>query len=592
MSACLVPALFLVCFTIATAQLTSFNCDKGFFFDGTRCRECPAGTYQDEGRADTCKKCPPGTFSELPGMVGLDLCLPCPAGTFLTKQGNPSEANCIKCPPGQSSVPGSISCTRCNPGTFLIARRDRLEWNRRRPTCRKCPMNTFSAMPNAKKCTACPISLVSTEEKTICTKCKPGFRLTIENLPGRRCVKCNSFKVGDGTTPCLQCPPGFFNSQSVGASTCRPCPPGTTSSQNGSKCEKCPPGSVRGTASPFCLPLDTPCPENYFLNAANACQTCNKSERFDERTNKCVPCGRNMESKGGLSQICEKCPSDRVSGRNGCVCKPGLAIGEDGSCFRCPAGQIWDGDFCTECTGRFEIVTPGSLSCSECPPGTVPTFPGTRCETCPKGTRPSMNIGFNVDLPGRCVDVTTGCPPGFLRNLLDGNLLDCDPASCPPGTVEELRDFGLFNRTRICHNCLRGEFFKRVRCKSCRRNAVSPGGLVNSCQRCPRRMKAAPEDQSRCACLSRFSESRGIVNGICEQCPKGMFGFSRGELGCRKCPSGLVSLRRGAVGCKVCPIGSVANKNQTGCEECVSGTTSFGVGETTCVAIGSLKNRK
>ena len=108
------------CLSSACLSAPQVACAPGHVIaeDETRCRPCPAGTFNLPDRLDQtqCFDCPLGSSAPLPGSTA---CSTCPADTFADR---PGMADCSPCPDdSMTSPPGSTTreACLCVPGHFV-----------------------------------------------------------------------------------------------------------------------------------------------------------------------------------------------------------------------------------------------------------------------------------------------------------------------------------------------------------------------------------------------------------------------------------------------------------------------------------------
>lgn len=610
----------LLCLTIfsgAQAQtLSNKSCGPGAFLRGSECVFCPPGTFQNGTNAESCHLCPAGFYIEVSGAQGLDLCQPCPQGTFSTTLGATSASACKPCPSGLVSLSGSSKCIACRPGTAIT----KCDFGDMGPVpegiigtwckgccecptvpqelkCRDCWPRRFAERKNSFECEPCKSGFTAEEGMPKCKKCPAG------TSPGNgvKCYPCSRGYFNDQKImECRRCPPGHVPNRQMGATGCVPCPEGTKQDENDfMSCVSCPDNGNRGIiGGSFCAPPNTPCADIFFRNKQNACQRCTTFERLDRLKMECVSCGPNEVSQGGLSEVCNACPRGTFvgessaisfSGQAGCECVPGWTRSRSPpyGCEPCPAGthtkdgQFFGGGPCENCPeGTFS--SPGMNKCLPCPARTVASEGQGKCTSCPKGMVPQQPSS------GRCVDPRTNCPPGFSRSTSQGpygaggsiiSFRKCTPISisaCPDET------FGIIDpdtkeiRCRKCYNNSRFDERKRA-CVPCDKGYYSKGGLVTTCTKC----SSNSPSESDCCRLSPGS----IDPKRCYPCPSGTF-FNRNEDRCNDCPAGTFGAPR-ARKCEFCPAGTFSAAGAEKCTPCPAGSTTFGVGESNCVIIGS-----
>lgn len=572
---------------------------------------CPSGHYSTQTSFSpptfTCVPCPAGTYLPTSGAVALDLCIECPPNTFSTVLGATSSSTCTPCPAGLASGSGANECLSCNPGSRIqpcpfprnIVRDGvSMQFFRgecfffpdgpdpfvspagvQNARCERCPRETISSQPNSLRCERCPRGLTPNQNRTMCVPptCPPG-----QGLMGGVCRRCGNGLIADEDRGiCVPCPNGEVASTIRGVRECRPCREGTARLFT-SFCATCSPEENQNvTGAQFCLPEIQTCPFNFFVGNGGACLTCSKRQRYDAASNTCVACQLNSFSNGGLDNRCRRCRRGMIASsfQDVCVCQRGWGwVPGSGRtrCAKCRPGTASIGDqFCRPCQPDFFAPEAGMAFCNSCELGfTQPRYGQRRCipRRCPPGLVPSEHAG--------CVLPTTNCPPGQDRSEIDGLLPDCVPrsaANCTEGTVLVRRDFG----PPICSTCGRGQRYDRSleMCIRCPEGTTSAGGAPESCQPCPRGLIFV---DGECRC----SGGRSLVRGRCRRCRSGTFGY-RNVDGCRPCLVGTASNRTGRTSmCEPCPAGTFAgNRGRTECLPCTEGTTTFGIGESSCFTL-------
>lgn len=458
----LLSVLFVTAAVHQAIALDASACTPGTFFASSKCKKCPAGTYQPLNASTSCIPCPPGTFNMFPGAQGVDLCEPCLPDTFNPRRGAKSPSACRKCPPGTASVSGSRRCVTCPPGTFVALPNGRPETymrgynlrcelirnrNRqlvpdpscyagsypRRSICRRCrgPFDV-STVTNARACGSCPRGFSPNSDNTAC---KPGVCPTagVTCFPGKRVTPCNSFRVNDGTSlQCNTCPPGLIGDSQRGATKCVPCPPGTFRLRLRSNCLRCPKTVVEDGKRCLDVNPGSPCPDNYFRHADGHCAQCEIWQRVNLDKMICEECPVNEVSNGASDETCRPCPSNSIRSPhsvtmrsalsietgNRCVCKPGTepVAPDSDECQPCPPGKTSPGGRCFDCpVGKF-APRPGMSECMDCPFDMVAPERGqTMCNRCPKRTVPTAMRG--------CVSASTNCPVGQRRVVDQNNVI-------------------------------------------------------------------------------------------------------------------------------------------------------------------------
>ena len=311
--------------------------------ESTTCTSCPTGTVTarlGSTNETECKVCDPGTLSN---NLRTD-CVPCDTGKFL----NATALSCQLCQRGFYSRSGATACTLCRPGTFAHAMGS--------SSCSLCPSGTFSPVSGATKasaCKECPSGTFSAfagaDSESMCYRCAPG--------------KYNPGKGGNASNACGDCPPGKV-SRIFGASKCTHCPNGTSPNARNSDCNPCPAGNSLDPTSGNC----TECPKGRFSPSSGNVI--------------CSPCKRGRYANYLQAVTCAPVPPGSVSLNCSVDFTACTAIRP------CPAGFQ-----CNDTTGvrrpflcpRGKYSLPGSISCTQCPPGRYGSKPGV-CGPCQAGT--------------------------------------------------------------------------------------------------------------------------------------------------------------------------------------------------------------
>lgn len=566
----------------------------GAVFPTSRSCDCPPGTFKNRSPAQksSCEPCPIGTSRKAPGAITKYQCLKCFAGTF---SDTPGAVRCKRCPPGMSSEPGSCACGKCRPGFELVSSLDcSIFPTTGSPACKACPRNTFSNVETSGRCRLCPMGFVSAFASEKCVKC-PADR------QNRQC-RCPSgtFLNPNKQPACQPCPVGTFSRS--GARSCTPCPVGTFSNViKATGCKRCPGGTMTsGTGAAACKNPILGCPFDTFRDESGQCKACDPGERLDVRKKKCVSCGKNQVSSGGVITSCTRCAPGKVPyvGMEGfefnrpravCWCAPGSIDSGNGRCRLCPAGTSWEltgkevGLFqtpyarCIPCFRDTFARRPGSTECTVCPVNFRQLLRGQKgCNRCPRGSRSQLieYVGdFNEYYDRQCVDEDTGCIGGLglKRNegMFNGN---CFQPRCKAGSKAEL-----------CRKCSTQERYvpSAKVCKLCPDNALSKGGLSTKCNPCPKNSFVDGSDTLilRCSCSIGF----GKVGAKCVRCPAGTLSVedATGQKICRKCAPGTFSSKAGqeiplSTSCFPCPTNTIAlQAGSTACTPCPNGSRTY-----------------
>lgn len=557
--------LLLVCaanqsYNLSIAQ-TLKPCPNGQVRRRGSCEKCPPGTYQDFRNKDRCIMCREGSFNPFSGGFVSDFCRRCPDNTISDRGAAKCEpcrsgfravgSKCVRCGPGEEI--GGTSCTLCQPGTFS---------NSTGPDpCEECPGGRISprGAKSVSQCTPCPPGLSIREIdrfgsgfSTMCRVCGEPYFLP---APGEACIRCPF-----GTIPQRR------KSLTVTPSTCKPCTKNAIP-EAGFFCRKCPPGTE--TAAPgavFCKTTGSvECPKNYLKTSTGDCLSCPKGMRLNIDKETCESCPNGTIGLGSTSTECRRCPKGMTSDflQENCVCSPGHFVDGDG-CTPCRPGTAngGDSDRCFECFEGTFASGSGSTECKECPFGSVPNMDGgaTKCMPCSSGFIPNFS-----NPPTECVLSSTGCPLGMRPRMEDGFFLGCEQIDCQVDTPEE--EIG-----KSCLTCKAGQrLIRSGKCVSCPRNAVSEGGRIEICTKCPKGMLRNPFQRSECNCIGQRLEGQGLIDGECRRCPRGTFApWTSGE--CKPCEKGTFTNSIGSTFCASCPLGTFSDEEgATSCKMCPKG---------------------
>ena len=160
-------------------------------------------------------ECPAGYYCTVQTTVPLQ----CPVGTF----SNLGQSNCSACPRGFStrSKEAAIKCTKCESGRYTTLQRS--------GQCSPCPTGKFQPKHGSTTCKRCPDGYFGTNEGgKKCTMARPGLRAPPLESGAVQEIDCvpGTFSAG-GSTKCLHCPKGWFQSD-YGKASCEKCPAGKT----------------------------------------------------------------------------------------------------------------------------------------------------------------------------------------------------------------------------------------------------------------------------------------------------------------------------------------------------------------------------
>ena len=558
-------SIFLFLLLHKVVFCASESCPPGEITISGRCTPCPPGTYRyiATGAASrfgySCRPCRKGTFNPNSGAVAAELCRPCYPGSATNTIGS---TECTPCPPGTVANRGATQCLACGPGLFY-SEYDYVD-ERNPSKCKPCPKNFYSSGAANLKCEQCPEGFTTESGATSASECVLCPAGTETYLGSKGCSGCGSGKFKPTAAPgrCMRCPPDMFAPRRTKNTRCRTCPVGFRR-KDSDECSPCPDGlTTASRGARFCRKLDFPCPSSMFENKNGDCEKCAAGYRLNRAKRICQKCPLGSVGKGGLEEKCTTCPTGQSPDTSGraCRCPDGYFPNEEGICKMCPPGTFKNVRIvflpfsakCDKCDlGTFSDSF-GTVNCKPCPIGTVADKRGaTRCKKCPKGMMPNIGESFADEEATHCVDLKTGCLPGYDRDRY------CMRVACTTETKPE--DIG-----RKCVLCEAGEKVRGNRCVLCGgERLISPGGTVTNCTRCPNGMfRSFTETSVKCNCLRG---GFGMEDGECKPCGKGTFSAGGGV--CKPCPPGSFSATKKAFGCRICPFGKVAETE--GAEMCV-----------------------
>jgi hypothetical protein len=320
-----------------TGDVSSCQCDIGYYMSGTTCVACTAGTYNPNFGSvlsSACLPCPVGTTS----IAGQNKCSdPCAAGTYYTNIG---ASPCVECPAGTySSTTGASACVAC-------------------------PAGTYSATTGATGATACKACPENTRSSSGATEC---FAFVAAD---GTCVK--SYGPFGGKEPCTACAAGTGASCTWDAGGCN----------IASDC-RCNIGTFGEGGGPC-----TPCHENSgatctsMAHSARYCRVdkecyCNVGYAGPAFGTVCTACAAGTyKATIGNGAVCIACPADHTSP---------IASNSSAACVPSPCNAGYTGSNggpCVACTAGKYKATTGSAACDTCPTDTVSAAGTTACAAC------------------------------------------------------------------------------------------------------------------------------------------------------------------------------------------------------------------
>lgn len=260
-------------------------------------------------------------------------------------------------------------------------------------------------------------------------------------------------------------------------------------------------------------------------------------------------------------------------------------------CKPCPQGT-WNNqinaDACIPCKDGQTTIAEGVHNinlCISCPSGTYSSG-GRPCQPCPTGTTSlkgstkrahclSCGPGFELGQRGQNQNKCQKCSPGTFSTT--ARVISC--TRCPSDT----------SSAAGATSCMPGicppgkEQSGPNRCSKCFRTQVKETTSAELCRECP--MGTFPND-SQTACipcpLKFFRKSQFATK--CKRCPPGTTTLGVGSTSCRRqigpCPSNTVQTKN--LACVACPLTERLNPETGLCERCPKNHISSGPGSTKC----------
>jgi hypothetical protein len=297
---------------------------------------CGESSYSNLGSGESliCSKCIDGEIIQRNGLCGS-----CPDNTYLDNQ------KCNDCPNNSVSISNrqiscecklsyaqtgfssSLTCTPCNPGTFI--KKSSVSTD---SYCTLCPVNTYSGESDFI-CRECSTNSFSKIGSVKC-KCQAGFYESISSITNEM--------------TCELCEAGSYSN--VGSSHCLICPINTYSSAGDNTCYSCPLHSYSKFSSATCT--CNPGYANIGFGSSLSCSICNAGTYasyigLSNEISTCLSCKPGTFSNINGSTECELCPDDTFSNENAIKCTscPEGTTSHSGfsSCFPVPISGLWRG---------------------------------------------------------------------------------------------------------------------------------------------------------------------------------------------------------------------------------------------------------
>lgn len=543
-----------------------YGCGPGQYFlaQGTDCKPCSPGFYQDEFNQASCKPCPAGTTGDFlrfaEGYNSPEQCRKCPPGTGAVPQTAPSEpaAFCPVCPDGYYAPKrGTSQCIRCPSASKSSEDRVRCvpRCDQSLPWCRKrgCPPGTEPVQGDVRNCKKCPDGTYNDRWSTTqCAECPASEFPDYEQV----------LKPNANRDACA-CPKDSIVSKDI-LGICENCPAGTTKFDE--KTCRCPPGMLLDGSTCKC--------KIYFKAVGKLCLPCSKAELASSRAgnNICGLCERGFYYNK-IAGDCQQCPNGTITYRpndlttcerdkyayfdeNGIIrCKPGSEPASRGICRPCPIGtaSVSYLSRCDNCGEQFYSDVPGLRTCKLCPKGQ--RYSRRRKQT----ACPPLCHANAEGRDGKCV-----CLKNFYRED-SSNGIKCVP--CPPNEVRSdyanerkcICKDGYWRKKGKCVECPPGSSGTNGYCNKCQVNTIAPRGGMTNCRPCPPGAYSIFEGGTRC---TRCAAGQFVTKaGGCGKCAPG-FRVRNGE--CVACVDS-VSEGGDAAYCRPCPRGKIPGADGRTC---------------------------
>lgn len=178
-------------------------CLPGTYYDvqAEGCRRCPPNTYTASRAQRSCQVCSSNTTAEGYGNIGCSPKVPAGFGIVTDAAANTTGTDFEPCKQGSYNDGGTLTCQRCEPGTFSA--------NNQSHSCAPCPRGSFSREAGASSCVSAPPGTYIDHEGAWRPKrCPPNqFSNTTGSVACHECVP-PSFSLLGGDTSCKVAEPG------------------------------------------------------------------------------------------------------------------------------------------------------------------------------------------------------------------------------------------------------------------------------------------------------------------------------------------------------------------------------------------------
>eukprot|EP01022_Parablepharisma_sp_SALTPOND_P012997 TRINITY_DN16_c0_g1_i5.p1 TRINITY_DN16_c0_g1~~TRINITY_DN16_c0_g1_i5.p1 ORF type:complete len:1321 (-),score=93.58 TRINITY_DN16_c0_g1_i5:3768-7640(-) len=542
-------------FIFAVGAITSSGTGKDVYlvrakycFPGTyyhtssgTCKDCAAGTAQDQIDQGSCDLCSAGTVQSGTGKTS---CTACTSGTTQPAEG---KTHCDACPGGRLCSAASLGST-CPAGEYALPN----AWITSCTPCpggRACTLTGLGAIctsgtylpPNVRSsCLTCPTGeYQELSGQTSCTSC-PGSRECTAAGLGSACSDGTYAEPGTWAPTCTTCP-GGYPCDAAGLGT--KCSAGTylESGVWRATCKSCADGTYQSTpGSISCLP----CPGGQACSATGLGAACSDGTYIEPDT---------------WTSTCTACPGGRTCSATGpdTVCNTGTYLEANiwrATCKDCPSGQYQDAQEQTSCT-----ACPGSKECtktglgSDCTEGTYaePNTWRSSCLNCPGGYECTAAGKGSLCLAGTYVPADTweatclGCDSGAYQDSSGGK--GC--AGCPGGRLCSADGLGA--------SCTDGTY-------------VLPDTWATTCAGCPGGRPCDADSLGTFCGVGTYLEP-DIWRATCKDCSSGEYQDTPGKTSCIACPGSKECTKTGLG--SDCTDGTYAEPNEwrPSCLNCPGG---------------------
>ena len=504
-----------------------------------------------------------------------------PTGGYTVSSSVAIGGSCGACSAGTFSTGAVSVCSTCVPGTYLTIDGGQ--------TCSACLAGTFSTASAASQISTCQSCLAGTyqtgtgmQSNLACTVCSAGNYATGTGFTlASNCLACaaGTYGLTAGLTLCASCLPGTY-SVSLGASmasTCVSCSVGTysvtTGAQVASTCQACSAGSYSTAIG---------------ATIASACQSCSAGTYFTgtglQASASCTTClaGLYSTSSGAtIASTCQLCSAGTFSTSTGLqdsasctACSTGVYSTSSGAitsstCQSCLAGTFQSGTglptigACTSCSAGLFSLT-GASSCTNCPPGTFASTPGsTGCAGCNPGF---YSTAFGLTTVNACI----ACDAGTFSQTTGAS----SSTTCTPCFTGKYGGTGV----TICTDCASGTFASSTGFSACA--ACSAGTYLTG-------LGASFSNQCINCLSGTFSTASGAPSSsTCVACQSGTYTTLQGGTICTDCPSSSTTnttgkSQRGDCLCNAGFVGDLSILSQS-CSTCPGNSYCVGLSQTAC----------